>query len=33
VIDDNNNVLASLGELQIEDGSLSGRFFEKAAPP
>jgi len=33
VIDDNNNVLASLGELQIEDGSLSGRIFEKAAPP
>lgn len=30
VIDDNNNVLASLGELQIEDGSLSGRFFEKS---
>lgn len=29
VVDDNNNVLASLGELQIEDGSLSGRFFEK----
>lgn len=29
VIDDNNTVLASLGELQIEDGSLSGRFFEK----
>jgi len=29
VIDDNNNVLASLGELQIEDGSVSGRFFEK----
>jgi hypothetical protein len=29
VIDDNNTVLASLGELQIEDGSVSGRFFEK----
>ena len=29
VIDDNNQVLASLGELQIEDGSISGRFFEK----
>jgi hypothetical protein len=29
VIDDNNQVLASLGEVQIEDGSLSGRFFEK----
>ncbi|CAH2032113.1 hypothetical protein [Trichlorobacter ammonificans] len=30
VVDDSNAVLASLGELQIEDGSLSGRFFEKA---
>ena len=29
VIDDNNQVLASLGELQIEDGSISGRYFEK----
>lgn len=29
VIDDNNQVLASLGEVQIEDGSLSGRFYEK----
>lgn len=29
IIDDNNNVLASMGELQIEDGVLSGRFFEK----
>lgn len=29
VIDDNNQVLASLGELQIEDGTISGRFFEK----
>lgn len=29
VIDDNNSVLASLGELQIEDGIVSGRFFEK----
>ncbi|MDY0383902.1 hypothetical protein [Trichlorobacter sp.] len=29
VIDDDNQVLASLGELQIEDGTVSGRFFEK----
>lgn len=29
VVDDNNQVLASLGELQIEDGSVSGRYFEK----
>lgn len=29
VVDDNNQVLASLGELQIEDGSISGRYFEK----
>lgn len=29
IIDDNNNVLASMAELQIEDGVLSGRFFEK----
>lgn len=29
VVDDNNQVLASIAELQIEDGSLSGRFFEK----
>lgn len=29
VIDDDNQVLASLGELQIEDGTLSGKFFEK----
>ncbi len=29
VIDDDNNVLASLGELHIEDGVLSGRYFEK----
>lgn len=29
VIDENNQVLASLGELQIEDGSISGRYFEK----
>lgn len=29
VIDDDNQVLASLGELQIEDGSVSGKFFEK----
>jgi hypothetical protein len=29
VIDDDNQVLASLGEVQIEDGSVSGRFFEK----
>ncbi len=30
VVDDGNQVLASLGELQIEDGNLSGRYFEKA---
>lgn len=29
VVDDNNQVLASMGELQIEDGSISGRYFEK----
>lgn len=29
VVDDNNQVLASMGELQIEDGSVSGRYFEK----
>lgn len=29
VVDDNNQVLAGLGELHIEDGSLSGRYFEK----
>lgn len=29
VVDDNNQVLASIAELQIEDGSLSGRFYEK----
>ena len=29
VVDDDNRVLASLGELQIEDGSVSGRYFEK----
>lgn len=29
VIDDDNQVLASLGEVQIEDGTVSGRFFEK----
>lgn len=29
VIDDNNQVLGSIDELQIEDGTLSGRFYEK----
>ena len=29
VVDDENQVLASLAELQIEDGSMSGKFFEK----
>lgn len=29
VVDDSNQVLASIAELQIEDGSLSGRFYEK----
>jgi hypothetical protein len=29
VVDGNNQVLASIGELQIEDGSISGRYFEK----
>jgi len=29
VIDNDNQVLASLGEVQIEDGTVSGRFFEK----
>lgn len=29
VVDDNNQVLASIAELQIEDGNLSGRFYEK----
>lgn len=29
VVDDSNQVLASMGELQIEDGSVSGRYFEK----
>ena len=29
MVDDNNQVLASMGELQIEDGSISGRYFEK----
>ncbi len=29
VVDDENRVLASLGELQIEDGTISGRYFEK----
>lgn len=29
VVDDNNQVLGSIDELQIEDGSLSGRFYEK----
>lgn len=29
VVDDSNQVLASMGELQIEDGSISGRYFEK----
>ncbi len=29
VVDDNNQVLAAISELQIEDGSLSGRFYEK----
>ena len=29
VIDNDNQVLASLGELQIEDGTVSGRLFEK----
>ena len=29
VVDDNNQVLASIAELQIEDGNLSGRYFEK----
>lgn len=29
VMDDNNQVLGSIDELQIEDGSLSGRFYEK----
>ncbi|SKA13435.1 hypothetical protein SAMN02745119_02788 [Trichlorobacter thiogenes] len=29
VVDENNQVLASMGELQIEDGSISGRYFEK----
>ncbi len=29
VVDDSNQVLGSIDELQIEDGSLSGRFYEK----
>jgi hypothetical protein len=29
VVDGSNQVLASLGELQIEDGMISGRYFEK----
>lgn len=29
VVDDSSQVLASIAELQIEDGSLSGRFYEK----
>jgi len=29
VVDDNNQVLASIAELQIEDGSLSGRYYER----
>lgn len=29
VVDDSNQVLAAISELQIEDGSLSGRFYEK----
>ncbi|MGB4599879.1 MAG: hypothetical protein WBI04_07870 [Trichlorobacter sp.] len=29
VIDEDNQVLASLGEVQVEDGTVSGRFFEK----
>lgn len=29
VVDDDNQVLASIAELNLEDGSLSGRFFEK----
>ena len=30
VVDDENQVLASLAELVIEDGSLSGKYFEKS---
>jgi hypothetical protein len=30
VVDDNNQVLASIAELNLEDGSLSGRYFEKS---
>ena len=29
VVDDNNQVLAGISELKIEDGNLSGRFYEK----
>lgn len=29
MIDEDNQVLASLGEVQVEDGTVSGRFFEK----
>lgn len=30
VVDDNNQVLASIDELLIEDGSLSGKLYEKS---
>lgn len=30
VIDDDNNVLASIQEVKITDGALSGKFFEKS---
>lgn len=30
VIDDDSNILATLQELKISDGSLSGKFFEKS---
>lgn len=30
VIDDDNNILATIQELKIADGSLSGKFFEKS---
>lgn len=29
VVDDDNRILASMGELVIEDGVISGRYFEK----